>query len=144
MGLVAQQGLEIAGCRQFPQGVPQQVGLTGQGRVIEAEVDGVGGRRPLVDAMAGRQGDVADERSPALLPADQAHGFQLGVHPGRGHHRDALAGRELTMGRQPRPRGEAARPDVRRERVDHGLVARDPHGVDCMHDNSLTVMDEAN
>ena len=32
MGLVAQQGLEIAGCRQLPQGVPQQVGLTGEGR----------------------------------------------------------------------------------------------------------------
>ena len=144
MGLVAQQRLKIAGCRQLPQGAAQQVGLAGQGGVVEAEVDGVRGRRLLVDAVAGRQGDVADERSPALLAADQAHGLQLGVDPGRGHQRDALAGRELPVGGQPGPGGQAARADVRRERVDHGLVARDPHGVDCMHDNSLTVMDRAN
>jgi len=142
MGLIAQQRLEIAGRRQFPQGAAQQVGLAGQGRVVEAEVDGAGRRRPLVDAMARRQRDVAHERSPALLAADQAHGLQFGVDAGRGHQRDALTGRELPVGGQPGPGGQAAGPDVRRERVDHGLVARDSHGVDCMHDNSLTVMDK--
>ena len=56
MGLVAQQGLEVAGCGQVPQGVAQQVGLTGEGGIVEAEVDGVRGHRLLVDAVAGRQG----------------------------------------------------------------------------------------
>jgi hypothetical protein len=144
MGLVAQQSLKIARGRQFPQGAAQQVGLAGQGGVVEAEVDGAGRRGLLVDAVAGRQGDVADERAPALLSADQAHGLQLGVDAGRGHHRDALTGREPPVGGQPGPRGQAARADVGRERVDHGLVARNSHGVDCMHDNSLTVMDKPN
>ena len=144
MGLIAQQRLKVAGCRQLPQGGAQQVGLAGEGGVVEAEVDGAGRRRLLVDAVAGRQGDVAYERSPALLAADQAHGLELGVDAGRGHQRDALASGELPVGGQPGPGRQAACPDVRRERVDHGLVARDPHGVDCMHDNSLTVMDKAN
>lgn len=124
MWLVAQQRVDITGGGQLSQGLPKEIGLPGQRRIVEVEVDRVRGDDLLIDAVTGGNRDVTHERPAALFPAHQAHRFQLGVHPGRGHHGDALTGGEPAVCRQPHARGEPPGPDVGCERVDQDFVPR--------------------
>ncbi len=139
MRLIAQQRVQITAQRQLAQGLAQQVGLAGQRRVVEVEVEQVAGGRLLIDAVSGRHGRLADEGAASGFAADQAHGVQLGVDPRGGDQRDAVVCGQLAVGGQARAGCQHATANVVGQAIDDLFVACQRHGG-CIHDNNLIVM----
>ncbi|MNE38528.1 hypothetical protein D3C80_1324310 [compost metagenome] len=129
VGLIAQQGFQIARCRQLAQRAPQQLGLAGQGGVVEVQVQHARSDCVLVDAQPWRQRGLPDKGTAPGFATDQPHGLQLPIDPGRGGQCQAFAGRQFAVGGQARTRCQASGANVGGERVHQGLVAGAGHGV---------------
>ena len=125
--LVAQQRFQVTGAGQLTQRLAQQVNLTGKRGVVEVEVDGLGGKRALVDTVAGRQGLVSNEGSAAVFAAHQTHRFEFGVDARGGDDGDALPLGQAAVSGQLRAGSQPTGTNLGRESVDETFVSRGGH-----------------
>ena len=133
VGLVPQQGLQVTRGCEPSQSVSQQVGLSGYRRIVEIQIDDVIGKRTVVDVVASRQGGFPNEGAAAGFAADEAHGGELGVDPGRGDQGQPFSGGKLAMSRQPRAWRDLACADIGRQRVYDVFVSSADHAaIVCM------------
>ena len=140
MGLIAQQRLQVtAGC-QLAQCTAQHFALPRQRRIVEVEIDHASDDFLLVDAQVGRQRSLPDKGAAPGFATHQAHGFELAVHPTRGHQRQTFTGGQLAVSRQAGARQQATGTDIGGKGIHQGFVTRARHGR-CIHDNFLIVID---
>ncbi len=120
---IAQHRVEFAAGGKLPQRAAQQLGLSGQRRVIEVQVDLARRHGLLVDALVPRHRRFAHEGAAADLAADKAHGFEFGIDARGRHQREAVALGQPPVRGQPGAGLQPARADLGGEFIDQLLVA---------------------